>query len=49
MKASMMLRKAVIFQKRYQFHVEGNMLPMAPKPPRLLTPSAVKIYFRFPT
>ena len=28
-------RNAVIFQKLYQFQVSGNMLPMAPNPPRL--------------
>ena len=45
MKARMMERKAVIFQKRYQSHTGGKSEPMAPKPPNDLAPSAVKTYF----
>ena len=45
MKARMMERKAVIFQNMYQSHMGGKRLPMAPKPPSDLAPSAVKTYF----
>ena len=41
-KDSAMDRKAVMLQKSSQFHSSGKMLPMAPKPPRLLAPSLVK-------
>ena len=35
--------KAVMFQKSSQFQVEGKMLPMVPKPPRLCAPCGVKM------
>ena len=37
-------RNAVISQKLSQFQLSGNRLPMAPKPPMLLAPSAVATY-----
>ena len=49
MKARMIERKAVIFQNRYQSHMGGNRLPIAPKPPIDLAPSAVNTYFMSPT
>ena len=38
-----------IIQKACQSHIEGNRLPRAPKPPRLLAPSLLKTYFISPT
>ena len=40
MKASMILKKAVIDQNIYQSQNGGKRLPIAPKPPILLAPSA---------
>ena len=45
----MMLRNAVMSQNLCQFHVSGNILPIAPNPPSDLAPSAEKMYFISPT
>ena len=49
MKARIMLRKAVMRQNIIQSHVGGNRLPIAPKPPNDLAPSAVNTYLRSST
>ena len=49
MKARMMLRNAVMSQKRCQSQTGGKRLPIAPKPPSDFAPSEVKRYFRSPT
>lgn len=42
-------QEAVIIQKACQSHIEGNKLPKAPKPPKLLAPSLENTYFISPT